>query len=360
MTFLYNFGMSQDDAKTERKALDLHNGDRVLCIASAGEVPLNLLASLNIHIDATDISLPQIYLAKLKLTAALHLEPDEAARFIGYARGTSEERSKIYKMLTPYIEESERAFWDQHPTIFRKGLIHEARFEKYLSRFNWIALHILNKKKLMRLFEFDDIGLQKRYFDRFLNSRRLRKIFQIVFHPRIYKNRGMDSQGLIHSGERDIAEFFFSRFRNFCTSTLARNNYLLQITFFNNIICEDALPEYLNKKGNRLLKKHVPNLTFFHESITSRLENSAPGCYNKYALSNVSDWISREAGTELLQILGDRSNNHARALIRYIHTSPGVPDQLKDILYPDYAFGEKLESQDRYPFYSLIPLTVRK
>jgi len=360
MTFLYNFGMSQDDAETEKKALDLHSGDKLLCIVSAGEVPLNLLASQDIHIDAADISLPQIYLARLKLNAALHLEPDEAAGFIGYSGGTAQERIRFYKKLKPYMEKEEQQFWDQYPIIFKKGLIHEARFEKYLSCFNWIAIHILNRKKLMRLFEFDDIGLQTKYFDEHLNSGRLRKIFQIVFHPRIYKNRGMDSQGLIHSGERNIAEFFFSRFRNFCTSTPARKNYLLQITFFNHILSEEALPEYLTEVGNQRLKKHATNLEFFHKSITSRLKNTTRGFYNKYALSNVSDWISREACMELLQILGDRSGNHAKVLIRYIHTSPHVPDQSKHILIPDYSFGEKLESQDRYPFYSLIPLTISK
>jgi len=42
MKYLYNFGITQDDVQTERKALDIKDGDHLICIASAGEVPLNL------------------------------------------------------------------------------------------------------------------------------------------------------------------------------------------------------------------------------------------------------------------------------------------------------------------------------
>ena len=36
---LYNFGISQEDEATEASALQLSAGDRVLSIASAGEMP---------------------------------------------------------------------------------------------------------------------------------------------------------------------------------------------------------------------------------------------------------------------------------------------------------------------------------
>jgi Protein of unknown function (DUF3419) len=42
MSYLYNFGLSQEDERSEARALDLRPADRVLSIVSAGEMPLSL------------------------------------------------------------------------------------------------------------------------------------------------------------------------------------------------------------------------------------------------------------------------------------------------------------------------------
>lgn len=44
MSHLYNFGLSQEDERSEARALDLRPADRVLSIVSAGEMPLSLLS----------------------------------------------------------------------------------------------------------------------------------------------------------------------------------------------------------------------------------------------------------------------------------------------------------------------------
>ena len=42
LSYLYNFGLSQEDERSEARALDLRAADRVLSIVSAGEMPLSL------------------------------------------------------------------------------------------------------------------------------------------------------------------------------------------------------------------------------------------------------------------------------------------------------------------------------
>lgn len=92
--YLYDFGVSQDDTLSELRALELISGDRVLCIASAGEVPLELLVNSDqsITIDAVDIAPSQLMLSNLKLQAALALDTEEAARFLGYLTSNKESR----------------------------------------------------------------------------------------------------------------------------------------------------------------------------------------------------------------------------------------------------------------------------
>ena len=166
MNFLYNFGISQDDSESERKALDLQAGDRLICLASAGEVALNLVSGTDLFVDAVDISLPQLHLSRLKLLSAIHLEPLEAARMIGYQPCIREQRLHWLEHLFASMSEKERSFWNSHPEAFDKGPVHHGRFERYLSKFSRLALHLIGRKKMLGLFEFDDVELQKQYFDR--------------------------------------------------------------------------------------------------------------------------------------------------------------------------------------------------
>lgn len=355
---LLNFGVSQDDALTEQRALDIQSGDRLLCIASAGEMPLNLAALNDIKIDAVDISLPQIYLTKFKWHAALHLEPVEAAKLIGYMPADNE-RQKLFDHLKGHMQEDEKLFWEEHDEMVRRGPVNVARFEQYIKKVSWIGVLILGKKKLQRLFDIDDLQDRRDYFDRHLASRRLKKIFNIAFHPKIYHKRGMADEGLVHSGERNIAEFFFSRFRNFCTSTPPRQNYLFQFTFFNRVLFTEALPEYLSPDGMSMLRQKKGDLSFDNVSFSEKLDKMPKEHYNKFAFSNISDWLSREEFSNLYDLVDEKAAPESRGLLRFIHYAQPVPAHLLETIKIDHDFGEKLVSMDRYPFYSLLPMMIK-
>lgn len=74
MGFIYNFGLSQEDERTEARALALGPNDRVLSIASAGEMALSLVSMGAAKVIAVDIDPAQLHLARLKLAAAVHVE----------------------------------------------------------------------------------------------------------------------------------------------------------------------------------------------------------------------------------------------------------------------------------------------
>jgi S-adenosylmethionine:diacylglycerol 3-amino-3-carboxypropyl transferase len=120
------------------------------------------------------------------------------------------------------------------------------------------------------------------------------------------------------------------------------------------------LPEYLTETGNQLLRKRYEQLAFYHEAISDRVLNSTVGHYNKFALSDIGDWITREEYGHLLHIIGKQSAEKGRMLLRYIHYAHPVPESLRGIIQSDLQTGYELESIDRYPFYSLIPMYINK
>ncbi|MBD3615597.1 MAG: DUF3419 family protein [Gracilimonas sp.] len=356
--FIYDFGVSQDDPNTELEALDLSENDRVLCIASAGEVPLELLVNSHssVVIDAVDIAPSQIYLSQLKLKAAQHLPSLTAAKFLGYMSAEEAERAAWFKQIDPELTNSERDFWKAHPEILKLGPVHLGKYETYIRRFSPLGRLLLGgRKKLLVLFETTSIKDQKAYFDEVLRAGLLKNLFNLMFHPKLYKQKGISEQGLIHWQDDKLGLKFYQQFRDFCTKTPVRHNWMLQFVFFNQVLFEESLPSYLRPEGKTRLPEAAERLRFKEESVTESVNRSEPGYYNKFALSNVSDWLSKEDFTDLLIRIAGKSGSDAKGLIRYIHSARVTDLNLPERLGFDAAEGQMLLQKDRFPFYQLIP-----
>jgi S-adenosylmethionine-diacylglycerol 3-amino-3-carboxypropyl transferase len=356
MDFLYNYGLSQEDALTELKALELADDDSLLCIASAGEIPLNLAALTNARIVAADISVDQIRLCRIKQIAASHSDAVKAASFLGYMNMQESERESVFKHdIEPYLPEEDIKYWKQNPIAIRGGVINSGRFEKYMLKVTGIGRFIVGKKNLYSLFECNTIAEQQEVFDKKINGIIVNGIFRIAFHPWIYKNRGIDPAGLTHSGARNIAEFFFQRFRNFCCNTLSRENYFLQYTFFNTVLFREALPEFLQPAFHERFVGNYKKIEYAVASLEKVLENSETGKFNKIHISNIGDWMSRDSMSSLFRLIRDKTLPGARIVMRYIHLNHKLPDYLPELV-ANYDLGDRLILKDRYPFYSVVPI----
>lgn len=361
--YLYDFGLSQDDPSSELRALELEMGDRVLCIASAGEVPLEFLVKSDesVTIDAIDISEPQLYLSNLKLQASRLLDGKEAAAFLGYQPAGKSDRDKWFRQLVNDLPENEAEFWQEHPSILKKGPVHLGRYETYISLFAPLGRFLLGgRKRMLGLFECTSIEEQKKYFDHELRSGFLRGLFKIMFSRKLYKSGGISEKGLIHMGEESIGRKFYRQFRGFCTDTPVRKNWLLQFVLFNRVIFDAALPAYLQQTYRPRLEHFEERLRFVKKSYTDIISESDKGEYNKLALSNVSDWLSVDDFVELLLLIAGKSEPGARGLIRYIHSAEIDDPRLKENFSFDYDLGKRLLERDRFPFYKLIPFTLKE
>jgi len=355
---LFEYGISQEDSRVDARALDLRDGDRLLCISSAGEMPLNLLALFDLKITAVDILESQNCLTRLKLASVMSLDPDEAASLAGFRKATAEIRRKLFEKTRDCLPAADRLFWNSNMAAIDLGPIHVARFEKYIARFNGLGLMLLGRKHLMKLFEMNTPDEQGTYFDRHISTGLLRGIFRLVFHPRIYKTRGISAQGLTHSGERNMAEFFYGKLRDFCCSTLARENYFLQYSFFDEVLFPEALPDYLKAEGMQRIRKNHENLDVRLQSFNDAILQDPGDGFNKLHLSNIGDWMSKEEFAGLLRLISERPVSCTKLLFRYIHYNHPIPDELSGRMVPDYESGNKLSKTDRYPFYGLVPVNI--
>ncbi len=359
--FLYDFGISQDDPATELKTLHLSKDDRVLCVASGGEIPLELLVNSeeSVKIDAVDISELQLYLSNLKLKATMELEGTEAAGFLGYLPADQPDRRYWFDRIKRLLPEEEVQFWTENDRIFEKGPIQYGRYETYIAHFAPIGRWLLGgREKVMGMFDCTNVEQQTAYFDDELKTRRLKVLFKVMFNRRLYSNRGVSEHGLLHMDKRQTGVRFFHKFREFCTNTPARENWYLQFMLFNRVLFEDALPDYLQTKGRQRVIAESSRLRFIKQTYTDRLKESPPGYYNKFAFSNISDWLTGNDIMYLMDLVARKAGLNANGLIRYIHSSGINPQALNKRIKLDPDIGERLLQVDRFPFYNLIPFKI--
>jgi len=353
---LYHFGLSQEDPISEIQALDLNDGDSLLCICSAGEIPLNMAALKDVTIVAVDVSENQLRLARLKRRAAADLPSSEAADFLGYREMDGAGREAIFlRKIKKSLSKEDGDFWQGNLPAIRKGVIQAGKFERYMNLASRPARMIIGKKNFYRLFECQTIAEQERVFDRYFYGPVLKGIFKLAFHPRIYQNRGIDQKGLQHHRRGNVGDLFFARFRSFCCSTPARDNFLLQYIFFGKSLFPNAIPEYLKPENRERFLKNQVAVRFVCSTMEKYISETGTGRFNKIQLSNIGDWLTREQMASLFTHIAEKCHPGSRIVLRYIyleHTVPATVPQLK----PDRDKGEIILSTDRFPFSSIVPI----
>jgi len=357
MRFLYDFGISQDDPGIEKMALNL-DGTNLLCIASGGEVPLSLLSHVDVKIKALDVSESQIRLCRLKLASILSLEPREAAGFLGFYKDTFDERWKYFTKLSENLSQEDQAYWTQNAAAFYKGPIYSSRFEKYIMLFTKIVRLTFGSQRLRHLMEIASIEDRQQYFDDHLQNKAIKALFNIAFSPGIYKNRGLNEQGLRHLQGDELADFFYGRFRDFFTATPPVSNYYFQIYFFGKLLSDAAIPDYLKPLNMELIRHRKNNIEFCMKSVLEEIAEAPSLLYRNYALSNISDWISAEEMEGLITGISEKSLVPARLLLRYIHKTPLAGGRSPSDFSVDDDFEHLTRFVDRFPFYSYIKLEV--
>jgi S-adenosylmethionine-diacylglycerol 3-amino-3-carboxypropyl transferase len=354
----YSFGLSQEDERTEARALQLEKGDRVLCIASAGEMPLSLLALGAGEVVAVDIDARQIFLTELKLAAIRALDRLDALRFLGYLPSSRAERRRLFAAVHPLIPEGRRAFWNTHRRAIDRGPIWAGRYERYIRLLFALARPVLHRRSVEALFEQPSLDAQRAHFDRSIGRPVVRAIFRVAFDPRIFARGGMDPRSLRHrQSPQPLGEQYFARFRAFCTDHPARENHLLQLTLLGRLVDPAASPACLTPEGIAVLRERHARLDPRHCEIGRCLSAEPAGRFDKVHLSNLTDWLSQAEFDGLLRTLTERVLR-GRAVWRYLHVNREVPDNLRDRLRVDPELGADLAQRDRFPFYGIVPVSI--
>ncbi|MBI5479104.1 MAG: DUF3419 family protein [Deltaproteobacteria bacterium] len=362
MTHLYNFGLSQEDERTEAAALALGaygSQDRVLSVASAGDMPLSLLALGAESVIAVDVDPRQLHLTRLKAAAVRRLDREEAVRFLGFMPASRRSRRRWLRDVLPALPPDARLFWEWHEEEAVRGAIWAGRYERYIRWLMLLVKPLVGFRLFEPLFECDSLPEQRACFERTFDHPKYRAIFRLAFHPRVYARRGIDPRSLqFRSSEQSLGDQFFDRFRALCTATPARQNHLLQLTALGRVQSLDSVPEYLTSHGFAAVRARADGLACLAEDLLVFLERAPRGAFNKAHLSNLADWLPQLRFEQAMRLLYARMATPARLVWRFIHVDRPLPADLAGKIRIDRPLGERLVARDRFPFYGVVPARI--
>lgn len=357
--FLFDFGLSQEDPLTEQFILDVKPGDKILSLASAGDVPLSLLGmNENIDIKAVDISESQIKLCRLKLASAITLENPLNGRFLGYMEYDGIKREQIYHdIVRPVLKAEDARFWDENMYFIRNGIINAGRFERYIRKLKSVASIFIGRQNLLSLLEASDAEEQKRIFENQIATRKsLQLLFRIAFHPAIYRKRGLQDQALIHAN-KSTGERFYSKFRDFCTANPAKENYFLQYFLTGSCVTPSALPHYLRAENRTRIAANISRIDFQTISLQEALKEYPDGYFTGIHLSNLGDWSDEHQFADLLTLIRTRCNQGTKICYRYLQKNHLLSQGREDFVIDTEKSGIA-ERRDRFPFYGILQVTL--
>ena len=246
-----------------------------------------------------------------------------------------------------------QAFWNRHRPVALRGAIWAGRFERYLGVLLRLTAPLL-RRRFLRLCATSTMEAQAAVFGEALDRPWLRAIFEIAFHPGIYAGRGVDHRSLRHrTAAQSVGSRYFERFRDMCMKTPARENYLLQLFTLGEVTGMEVLPAYLTSAGATAVRARSGALEFRVASVFDALAEAPPGTFDRFHLSNLSDWLPPAELRRLLTLVVERADRPAKLVWRDLHRETALETTLVPSVHEDREAGERLRLLDRFPFYAI-------
>lgn len=278
------YSAANEDSTSERKALELHNNDVVLCITGSGARPLDLLVDQPQKIVSVDFNAHQNHLLQLKIAGYKALDYSEFIQFIGLV--ACSDRHYFYKKLNPFLPLDSRQYWDAKTPLIQKGVLYCGQWEKWLKRLAWVAR--LRGSKLHQLLACNTIGKQKEYWQQHWSDTTWRRMVQIVSNRFAWKYLLREPGAFLIHGEFSIWQYLYQRLEHLGTHFLISKNAFAQLLFCGRYLAGAELPVHLRKEYFDTIKARVTTIEIVHQPLCDYLETTS----EKISAFSLSDFSS--------------------------------------------------------------------
>lgn len=337
----YSFG--NEDWETEREALQISPGDKVLCITASGDRSLHLLLDDCAQLTSVDANPIQNHLLGLKSAALQALNYDE---YIGFLGGVPLPRREAFlPRVTPYLSKETAAFWAHNKKLIGKGVLYQGVLERATKLIS-AAFGILRPFKMRKIFKMRDLEEQKKYLKKW-DTYFFRKIFDVLLSNRVCRLFALDPGLYAHTDtSMSLGAYIYSRMIHSLNHSLAKDNLLFSL-IFRGYVEPSAFPPYLNLQGYGVIRERLNRLSMTTGDINHHLESMPENSYDRFSLSDVASYLNQENFRRLIKNVYRTAKPGARFCIRQFSSNQPWPVEFEAHFKRELSLEKRLEQKDR-------------
>ncbi len=345
-----NYSTCNEDSLTEKKALDVTKSDIILCLTGSGGPALNLLIENPKKIIAIDFNSIQNWLLELKIAAIKNLEYDEFCKFLGFKE--CKNRLELYDKITDDLSDYSFKYWEKHKRDIKKGILYQGQLEK-VYKFSSNILKFNMGEKLDKMFSFNNLEDQIKFYETEWKTDPNWKEYLKHSYSIYFSNKD------IEPAYYDLGEDY--DFENFCSklidkgfkTRLVRENHLLSLGIDGSYDRVSILPLWLQRNNYHILKENIHKINIITENVISYLKNSPMNSIDKFAVSNLTDYLNEEDYKNFYRYIINCSRPNGKICIRSIVQRPILSDFTKNIIRNE-ELEKELENNDLALEYKII------
>ena len=351
-----NYSSSNEDGRSEIRALLIKGSDSVLCITGSGARTLDLLTERPGEIVSVDFNPYQNFLLESKMTAIRHLEYEEFLKFLGVSN--SETRGHIYRSIRQSLSAGARSFWDKHPEMIEEGILYTGRWEKYFRRLERF-ISLVRPRLRGRLFGSASIEEQSRvWHGEWENA--FWRAFTSLLSSRILCSRALGDPGFFLYVPRGFSIYGYLRKRFACAveNMLLRESPFAMLLFFGRY-GERVLPIYLQRCHYEALRAGLDSVVIITSSLLDCLAQFRNKRLDKYSLSDFASYTDIFAYEKTWKEVVRTASEGARVCERQFLVKRNPPTAVTPFLMRDETIENELDRADNSIFYSFVVGTIR-
>ena len=336
-----------EDADVLIKALDIQSGHVCLSIASAGDNTLAMLARAPERVIAIDLSTAQLACLELRVAAYRELNHGELLELIG--SHPSARRAALYRRCRKLLSSDARNFWDGRSNEIEGGIGGAGKFERYFACFRERVLPLAHShQRVARLLTGSPVD-REAFYESEWNTWLWRALFKIFFSRAVMGRLGRDPRFFQHV-EGGVAERILARTRHALTALDPRDNPYIQWILTGRHT--SALPYALRVENFEAIRANLRRLEWRRQSLEEFLSERGGIAVDRFNLSDIFEYVSREHYWRMLELLLGASRGGARLAYWNMLAERRRPETMAGSLRPLESLAARLHAEDKAFFYS--------
>lgn len=344
------FSITAEDVAVVEQGLQVRPGDRVVCVGSAGDTALSLLAREPSRLDAVDFSFGQLCEIALKAAAVRELDVQPVRVLLG-VEGQGRDAVELYRRLRPSLEEEVARFWDEHEWMIAGGLVWQGGMQRLIRAIRKGISLLVGRRWLAELATLRSPAAAADFFSRLSAHPRFRLLTGLLLN-RVTLAAFYPGQGALKLGQGGaLRGALVGRIEAMLTSRPPGAFPQVHPFLFERYPTEDSLPPFLQRSEFARVKANIGRLHLVQADLREHLATLPPCSVQGFALLNVMDWLGEAALAGLLGEAARAGDAGARALL-YSRSRP-LDVRLASAagLAVDQALSSRLAREDRIGYY---------